>query len=190
MLWFHAQCRLDTRLHAVHWYGRFEAVDDVALAVDEKLGEVPFHVCALIVVRVFLPKGFVEIFTHLRRRVETLEGFFLLEIGVERQGGLAIDHHLLKLGEGDTIVGRAETMDGLVVAWGLVAKLVAGEVENLESLGMILLIEALQVGVLRCEATAGGGVDNEQHAAFVLLQFDLLALAVLDHKLIDILLGG
>ena len=55
---------------------------------------------------------------------------------------------------------------------------------------MILLIEALQVGVLRCEATAGGGIDNEQHAAFVLLQFDFFALAVLDHKLIDILLGG
>ena len=81
-------------------------------------------------------------------------------------------------------------MDGLVIAWGLVAKLVAGEVENLESLGMILLIEALQVGILGCEASAGGGIDNEQHAAFVLLQFDFLALAVLDHKLIDILLGG
>ena len=61
-------------------------------------------------------------------------------------------------------------MDRLVGAGCLCAKLVAGEVEHFETLGMILLIEFLQLFILWSEATFGGGVDDEQHFVGILFQ--------------------
>ena len=64
-------------------------------------------------------------------------------------------------------VGCAELVNLLNGTWSLLPELVAGEVQNLESLTMIFLVQGLQVMVLRREAAASGGVDNKKDLALV-----------------------
>ena len=80
-------------------------------------------------------------------------------------GVITVDIDLIELGELDVVLQRAELMDLLDGAWCLLAKLIAGEVENLQATLMELLVERLQFGVLRREAAKGGCVDNQQHIA-------------------------
>ena len=76
-------------------------------------------------------------------------------------------------------------MDLALVAGGLVAELVAGEVQHLEALVVILLVELLQRLVLGGEAAAGGGVDDQQHLALQVGQVQGRALAGLDGVIIN-----
>ena len=69
------------------------------------------------------------------------EALLLLEEEKEGIGIVAIDLDLLEAGELGTEIQLAELMDALVCARGLLSELVAGEVENLEALGMVLLVE-------------------------------------------------
>ena len=66
-------------------------------------------------------------------------------------------------------------MDLLILAGGLVAELVAGEVQDLKALVVELVIDLLHGAVLGREAAGGGGVDDEQDLAGVVLQCDLAA---------------
>ena len=61
-------------------------------------------------------------------------------------------------------------MDALVSARGLLAKLVAGEVENLETISMVLLVQGFQFVVLGCEAALGSGINNQQYFVSILFQ--------------------
>ena len=73
-------------------------------------------------------------------------------------GILAVHVNLVELREVDIEVGRAERVNLLNRAGRLLAELVAGDVEDLETLSMILLVERLQVLVLRRESASRGGV--------------------------------
>ena len=89
------------------------------------------------------------------------ETFLLGEEFVERVGIVAVYLYLLEARELCSVVQFAEVVDALVGSRGLLAKLVAGEVENLEALAVILLIEFLQLFVLRGESTLSCCVDNQ-----------------------------
>lgn len=56
---------------------------------------------------------------------------------------------LIELWELDTEVGRTELFDFLNATWCLLAKLVAGEIENLQTCGLVLLVQLFELFVLR-----------------------------------------
>ena len=61
---------------------------------------------------------------------------------------LAIHIYLVKLREMDVKISRTELVNLLNRARRLLAELVAGEIEDLETLTMILLIKRLQIFIL------------------------------------------
>ena len=120
-----------------------EAPDDVARPVDEELGEVPFDVWREPPVGV----GLVEDVYQDRRDpvggVKAREPLLLLEPLVEGICSLAVDLNLAKLRKGDAKSARAEAVDLIGSPRGLLAKLIAGKVEDLEVLVFVPLIELL-----------------------------------------------
>lgn len=106
-------------------------------------------------------------------------GLLLLEPLVQVAGSIAVDVDLAHDGEGDAVIDLAEALDVVVGAGLLAAELVAGEAQDDEVVGVLLLdvlVQLLQAGVLRGEAALGGGVDDEHHLALVVVQGVLLAL--------------
>ena len=69
--------------------------------------------------------------------------------------------NLVELWELDVEVGRAELVNLLNRTRSLFAKLVAGEVENLEAILGVFLIQRLQFLILWCESASGSGVHNQ-----------------------------
>lgn len=104
-------------------------------------------------------------------------GLLLGEPLEERGGGVAVDVDLLHDGEGHAVVDLAEVLDVVVASGLLAAELVAGEAEDLELrvLGGDVLVQLLEALVLRGEAAFGGRVDDEDDAALVVGERDLLA---------------
>ena len=76
-------------------------------------------------------------------------------------------------------------MDLLIAAGRLPAKLVAGEIQNLQPLIPVRFVKLLQRFVLRREAAAGGGVDNQQYLALVISQRNAAAILCLYGKIVD-----
>ena len=71
---------------------------------------------------------------------------------------------LAKHREADAVVELAELLDVVVAPGILATELVAGETENLNIVGVLLLqvlVQRLEPSKLRCEATLGGGVDDK-----------------------------
>src|SRR4029434_4831840 len=102
---------LDVGLEAVGLgVGRI-ALDDVALAVDQELGEIP-----------------------LDRLGPQKSRLLLLEKAIERGRVVAVDIDLGEHGEGHAVVHLAEALDLLLAAGLLRAELVAREAEDLEPL--------------------------------------------------------
>ena len=64
-------------------------------------------------------------------------------------------------------------MDLLVGAGSLIAELVAGDVDDLQSLVVILLVHLFEGLVVGREAAAGRGVDDEKDLALELGEGDL-----------------
>ena len=87
----------------------------------------------------------------------------------------AIHLDLVELWKLDAEVGSAELLDFLNGARGLLAKLVAGEIKNLQAFGLVLLVQLFELFVLRGESATGSSVYNQQHLAFVLRQRYLFA---------------
>ena len=87
--------------------------------------------------------------------------------------------NLVKLGELYMIVGGAELLNLGNCAGCLLTELVAREIQNLKSLLIILLVNLLQVLVLRRESATGGGVYNQQHLSFVPLWSDFFSEKIL-----------
>ena len=67
------------------------------------------------------------------------------------------------------------------------AKLVARDVENLQTLVLEPVIHRFQVLILWCEAAACGGVDDKEHLALILFQTHFVAFLVLKTKIINCL---
>ena len=95
----------------------------------------------------------------------------------------------VELRELDAVVGRAELVDFEDAAGCLLSELVAGEVEDFESLGGELLVEGFQLFVLGREAAAGGGVDDEQHLTLVVGERHGLSVGAGHLDVVDTFLG-
>ena len=102
--------------------------------VDEELREVPLDVGTLLVVGVGLRQHVVEDVCDGVLHVPTGKALLLLEELEERVGIVAVHLHLLEAGEVGAEGELAEFVDALVGAGCLLTELVAGEVENGESL--------------------------------------------------------
>ena len=175
--------RGDVLLEGHRVAGGVEALDHVALPVHQELGEVPLDVVGLLA-------GGADLGDHghgglVLHALHLLVGLGGLQEGVQRLLGLAVHVDLRQLVELGLILGGAELVDLALVAGGLVAELVAGEVQHLEPLVVILLIQLFQRLVLGGEAAAGGRVDDQQHLALQVGQVQGSALAGLDGIIIN-----
>ena len=117
--------------------------------------------------------------------VPSSESLLLLEELKQGVGIGSVDLHFLEAGELSAEVELAELMDALVGAGSLLTELVAGEVEDDEVLRAVLLVEFLQLFILRCEAALGCCVHDEQHFVGVLFQRNVLSFSVLDSEIIN-----
>lgn len=113
-------------------------IDDMAVAVDEKFGEVPADVLLILSIAEFL------------------------QVAVEGVGVGAIDIDLGKHRKGHAIFAFGEFLDPGFIPRLLVAKLIAGECQDGKPLIFILLPQLFQLSQLVCEASLTGGIDNEQ----------------------------
>ena len=162
-----------------------EAGNNLTALVDEELREVPLDVGLLLVVGVGLREHVVEDVGDGVFHIPACKALLLLQELEQRIGIVAIHLHLLEAGEVGTEGELAEFMDALVGARSLLTELVAGEIENLEAISVVLLVELLQLVVLGREATFRCRIDNQQHFVGVLLQGDVLAFSVLDSEVIN-----
>lgn len=97
-------------------------------------------------------------------------GLLILEPLEDGGGFVTVDVDLAHDREGDAIVELAETLDVVVGAGFLAAKLVAGEAEDDKVVGVLgadLLPDLLEPGVLRGEAALGRCVDDQDDLALV-----------------------
>ena len=113
------------------------------------------------------------------------EAFLLLQELVQGICILAVDLDLLEAGELGAEVHLAELMDAFIGARSLLSELVAGEVENLETLAVVLLVKGLQLVVLWGEAALGGCVDNQQHFVGILFQRYIFTFSVFYREIIN-----
>ena len=165
--------------------GGFKAGNHLTFLVDEEFGEVPLDVGLLLIVRVCLREHIVEDVGDGVLHIPAGKTLLLLQELVEGVGIVAVDLDLLEARELRAEVKLTELMDALVCARGLLAELVAGEVENLKALGVILLVELLQLVVLRRKSALCCCIDNQQHFIGVLLQGYVLAFSVLDSEVVN-----
>ena len=122
------------------------ARDHPALAVDQKLGEIPLDAFGA---------------EHAGRGS--------LEEGEDRMRVFAIDIHLGEHREADIVVEAAEFADGSLVARFLRAELVAGKAQHGQSALAILPPQGFEARILRREAAAAGDIDDQQHPALAVL---------------------
>lgn len=148
---------------AVHLFGRYSLlnirlqvlglrragppVDDLSIASDQELLKVPLDPL------------------HTQQT-----GLFVLEPLKRRVRFVAVDVDLAEHRERDAVVDHAELLDVVVGAWVLSTKLVAGEADDLEVVGVLgfdVLVELLEAGELGREAALGGRVHDEDDFALV-----------------------
>jgi len=149
---------------------RLKTCNDLAFLVDEELGEVPFDVSLLFVVGIGLRQHVVKDGGNGMIHIPAGKAFLLLQELVQWVGILAVHLDLLETGELRAEVQFTELMNALVGAGSLLAELVAGEIENLETLTVILLVECFQLVVLRGKTALGSRVDYQQYFVSILFQ--------------------
>ena len=66
----------------------------------------------------------------------------------------------------------------------LLAELVAREIENLKPSVLELLVDALQLLILRRESAGRGGVDNQKNLSLVIRKRNILAFSCLNRKIL------
>jgi hypothetical protein len=106
------------------------------------------------------------------------------EIRVENRFVGPVDVGLGETRESGLEILVAELIDLLDRPGGLIQELAAGKIQNLEAFAVVFLLKAFEDGVLRGENAIGGGVDDEKHLAFVLVEDDFLACRVFDGDLV------
>src|SRR5262245_61516363 len=128
------------------------ALDGLAVAADQELGEIPLD----------------------RLRAEHT-GCLLRQPAVQRVRAGAVDVDLGHHRERHAVVELAERRERVVAAGVLGAELVARKAEHDEPLILVRLPQRLQAVELRREAALAGGVDDQQYLALVAAQLDALA---------------
>ena len=166
-----------------NFLGRFKPGYYHTLLVDEELSEIPLDVGLAFVVGICLGEHLVENRIDGMRLIPTGKTFLLFEEFIERVGIVAIDLQFLELRELGAIGELAELVDALVGTGSLLTKLIAGKIEYLKALGMILLVELLQFLILRSKTAFGCRIHNEQNLIGLLLQRHLMTSTVF-HRII------
>ena len=144
----------------VRLFAGLEPGDHLALSVDQELVKVPLDLTGE--------------FGVGRLAREELE---------KRIDPLALDDDLREEREADLVLGRAKLLDLLVGPRFLLAEFVGGEGQDREPLILVLLVNRLEILVLRSQAALAGRVDDQQDLALVAGQVDILAFDVLDVKI-------
>ena len=140
---------LDVCCHCRRCNGRLETCNDLALAVDEELREVPLDSVARKVLRKVFLQRVRQHFGQRVRGVKALKALLRRQILKEWLRRIAPHIPLFEDGERNTIVQAAELLHLIVCARLLSCKLVAREAQNLKPLRLILRIECLQLLELR-----------------------------------------
>jgi hypothetical protein len=125
------------------------APDDLAVLAHQELGEVPLDGLAA-----------------------QQAGGLGAQPAVQRAGLGAVDIDLGHHRKAHAVVELAEAGDLVVAAGVLASKLVARKAQHHQTLVAVALVQFFQPGKLRRETAGTGGVDDEQHLAFVLAQRD------------------
>ena len=97
-----------------------------------------------------------------------------------------VDINLSKSRKARSIVKAAKVVDFCSVSRGLLAKLIAGEIQNIKPFFLVALIEFLQFLVLRSEAAAGRCIDNQQNLSFIITHFLQTSVLFLDFDIINV----
>ena len=157
----------------------------LSLLVDEELGEVPLDGGFLLIVGILFRQHLFENRRKLMIHVPSGEAFLLLQELEEGVGIVAVYLDFLEAWELSAEVQFTELVDALVGTRGLLSELVAWEVEDLEALSMVLLVERLQLIILRGESTLGCCIDKQKHLIGVLFQRYVFTFSVLDREFIN-----
>lgn len=112
----------------------FKPFRDIAVPVHEELCEVPPDLRGFVIIGIFGAEFCVKSSSDLVVQVKAGKAFPALQPGEERVCILSVDIDFSKLGVSDAETGFTESIDLFVGSFGLAAKLVAGEIEDLESL--------------------------------------------------------
>src|SRR6185312_15172511 len=129
---------LDLRPDRLRRLVRRIAGHHAALAIDQELGEIPFD-----------------------RLAAEQAARLAFEPAIERMGVRPIDLDLVEHREADAEIAGAELRDLAGCAGLLCAELIAGKAEHGETAPRQIRVEALETGILRREAAAARGVDDE-----------------------------
>lgn len=73
-----------------------------------------------------------------------------------------------KLGKCNTKATGAEGMDFLIRSGCLIAKLIAGKIQNLQAMRLVFIIYFLQFRILRGKAAAGGGIHDQKSLSLII----------------------
>ena len=143
-----------------------EAVEDVAVAADEELLEVPEQLGELVgwgkavggsvASEVFAPQS-----------MEDVAGGGLDEGGVEGMLAGAGDGDLGEEGKGNGVLAGAEVGDLLIRAGLLAGEVVGGKAEDDKAAIFVLLVNGFEGSVLRGEAAFAGDVHDKENFAGV-----------------------
>ena len=112
----------------------FKTFRDIAVPVHQKLCEVPPDLRGFVIIGIFGAEFCIKSSSDLIVQVKAGKAFLTLQPGEERVCILSVDIDFSKPGVSDAETGFAESIDLFIGSFGLAAKLVAGEIEDLESL--------------------------------------------------------
>ena len=151
----------DSLVDVLDLFCRFEACYNLTLLVDKELSEVPLDIGLLLVVGVGLREHVIQDMGNRVFHIPSSKTFLFCQELVEWFRIVTIDFDFFETGKLCAEVQLAELVYRLVSARSLLSKLVAREVEDFETLAVILLVEFLQFIVLRRKTALGGGIDNQ-----------------------------
>ena len=167
----------------LHVHGGLKASQHLPLAVHQELGEVPLDIG-------LVAEGFVVHIGELAKRgilqalAEAFKGFFRGKVHEERVSIVTIHVNLGKLREFGTKLQGAEFMNLVLRAGGLIGKLVAGEIQDLQALILHFFVHGLQGLIMRGKSAASGSVHNQENLPLIFGEAYLAALSVLHGKII------
>ena len=81
----------------------------------------------------------------------------------------AIDFDFVEHGKAHAIIQLTKATDRLRIPRLLLAELITGKTQHHQALIGVLVMQLLEILILRRQAALAGGVDHQQHLALVLL---------------------
>ena len=181
-------CFSQSSLHlfgdGLHGNGRLKPCDDIAFPVNEELGEIPFDGAGLFIILINLFEDTAHHHAH-RTHTKSFKLRILHQPFVKRDRILTVDIDLGELWEGNAVTAGAERINLLIAAGCLLAELVAGKIQNLETCIMVCVVDLLQLSILRCETASGSGVDNQKNLSLIFGKRNLSAILCFYLKIID-----